>query len=268
MCMRLHHGDCLDVLKDIEDGSVDLIVTSPPYAERRKKQYGGISTEKYVDWFLPISNELKRILKPTGTFILNIKEHCEDGERSDYVLRLILALKESGWRWTEEYIWHKKTAAPGKWPNRFRDAWERLLQFNKEKKFNMYQEAVMVECGDWVKAINSRKPTKAELVRHNSSNNSGFGTKDSNWIGRDEVFPSNVLHLAGVTNNVGHPAVFPKAIPEFFVKLFTQENDVVLDPFMGSGTVGIVCKELKRDFIGIDKNINYCELSKQRIEAS
>ena len=140
----IYRDDSAERLKKIPDNSVDLIVTSPPYADQRKKTYGGIHPDRYVEWFLPISAELLRVLKPTGTFILNIKEKVVNGERSIYVMQLILAMRQQGWIWTEEFIWHKKNSYPGKWPNRFRDSWERLLQFNKEKKFNMYQEEVMV----------------------------------------------------------------------------------------------------------------------------
>jgi len=144
---RIYLGDCREVLNRITDNSVDLIITSPPYADQRKQTYGGIHPDKYVEWFLPISEQLLRVLKPTGTFVLNIKEKVVKGERSTYVLELILAMKKQGWLWTEEFIWHKKNCYPGKWSNRFRDAWERLLQFNKDRHFNMFQEAVMVPMG-------------------------------------------------------------------------------------------------------------------------
>lgn len=101
-----------------------------------------------MEWFLPISQELYRVLKPSGTFILNIKEKVVNGERHTYVIELILAMRKQGWLWTKEFIWHKKNSYPGKWPNRFRDAWERLLQFNKTRKFKMFQEAVMIPMGD------------------------------------------------------------------------------------------------------------------------
>jgi len=148
----IYLGDSKEQLKLLPDNSVDLIVTSPPYADQRKSTYGGIHPDKYVEWFLPISEQLIRVLKPTGTFILNIKEKVVDGERSTYVIELILEMRKQGWLWTEEFIWHKKNCYPGKWPNRFRDAWERLLQFNKNKKFNMYQEEVMVPMGEWAKS--------------------------------------------------------------------------------------------------------------------
>src|SRR3989344_2073535 len=144
-------GNCLDVFKNIPDNSVNLIVTSPPYADQRKSTYGGVHPDKYVEWFLPITRELLRVLKPTGTFILNMKEKVSEGERHTYVMELIIAMKKQGWLWTEEFIWHKKNCFPGKWPNRFRDAWERLLQFNKAKDFNMYQDEVRVPMVDWAK---------------------------------------------------------------------------------------------------------------------
>lgn len=250
-------GDCEDILKSIPDNSIDLIFTSPPYANQRKKTYGGVHPDDYADWFLPKTEQMLRVLKPTGTFILNIKENVTDGERSTYVIELILAMKKQGWFWTEEFIWHKKNSTPGKWPNRFRDAWERLLQFNKNKKFNMYQEAAMVSVGDWAKGrlVNLSENDK---VRRESNAGSGFGTNISNWLDRDKVYPTNVLYLATESFNKGHSAVFPEKLPEWFIKLFTKEADIVLDPFMGSGTTDIVANRLGRNSIGIEILPEYC----------
>jgi site-specific DNA-methyltransferase (adenine-specific)/site-specific DNA-methyltransferase (cytosine-N4-specific) len=189
------NGDCTDKLKQLSDNSVDLIVTSPPYADQRKQTYGGIRPDEYVEWFLPISEQLLRVLKPTGTFILNIKEKVVEGERSTYVMELILEMRKQGWLWTEEFIWHKKNCYPGKWPNRFRDAWERLLQFNKGRKFSMYQEEVMVPMGDWASA-RLRNLSDTDKIRDNSKVGSGFGKNISNWLNRDKAYPTNVLHLA------------------------------------------------------------------------
>ena len=117
-------GDAQQQLAHLPDQCIDLIFTSPPYANQRRKQHPGVAAAHYVDWFLPIAEQLYRVLKPTGTFILNIKENAIDGEKSPYVLELILTLRRQGWLWTEEFIWHKKNSVPGKWPNRFRDGWE------------------------------------------------------------------------------------------------------------------------------------------------
>lgn len=258
-------GDSREVLKGIEENSVDLIVTSPPYVDQRKNTYGGIKPEKYVEWFLPITEQLLRVLKPTGTFILNIKEKVVEGQRSTYVLELILEMKKQGWLWTEEFIWHKKNSYPGKWPNRFRDSWERLLQFNKEKKFHMYQESVMVPMGNWSKT-RLKKLSDTDKIRDNSKVGSGFGKNISNWLDRDMAFPSNVLHLATECSNKNHSAAFPEELPEWFIKLFTKEFDIVMDPFMGSGTTLIVSKRMKRHSIGIDILPEYCEMVKRQIQ--
>lgn len=257
-------GDCREVLKELPTNSVDLIFTSPPYADRRKSTYGGISPEHYVEWFLPISQELLRVLKPDGTFVLNIKEKAENGERHTYVIELILELRKQGWLWTEEFIWHKKNCYPGKWPNRFRDAWERLLQFNKSKHFRMFQEEVMIPMGDWAEK-RLKNLSQTDQVRDTSKVGSGFGKRVANWLERDKVYPTNVLHLATETRNRNHSAVFPDALPEWFIRLFTQEGDIVLDPFMGSGTTIRVAKRMRRNGIGIEVLPEYFELAQSEI---
>jgi len=258
-------GDCKEVLKTLPENSVDLIFTSPPYADQRKSTYGGIHPNKYVDWFLPISEELLRVLSPKGTFVLNIKEKVVKGERSTYVMELIIAMRKQGWFWTEEFIWHKKNSFPGKWSNRFRDSWERLLQFNKDKKFNMYQEEVMVPVGDWAKT-RLKNLSETDKKRDESKVGSGFGKNISNWVGRDKVYPTNVLHLATECNNKNHSAAFPEGLPEWFIKLFTKEGDLVLDPFMGSGTTNSVAQRMMRNSIGIEIQPDYYNMVKKNIE--
>jgi DNA modification methylase len=253
-------GNCVDILSSYAEQSVDLIVTSPPYADSRKSTYGGIHPDHYVEWFLPISEKLFRVLKNDGSFILNIKEKALNGERHTYVLELILALKKQGWFWTEEYIWHKKNCSPGKWPNRFRDAWERCLQFNKQKKFKMNQEAVMVPTGEWAKT-RLNKLGENDKIRFNSQVGSGFGKNIANWVGRDLAYPSNVLHLATECGNKNHSAAFPKSLPAWFIKLFSEPGDLVLDPFVGSGTTCIVAYELQRNYLGIELKEEYYQIA-------
>ena len=265
LTINILQGDSAEVLKTLPDNSIDLIVTSPPYADQRKSTYGGISPNKYVEWFLPISEQLLRVLKPSGTFVLNIKEKVVDGERSTYVMELILAMRKQGWLWTEEFIWHKKNSYPGKWPNRFRDAWERLLQFNKSKKFAMYQEEVMVPMGDWAKS-RLKNLSDTDKRRDNSKVGSGFGKNISNWIDREKAYPTNVLHLATECNNKKHSAAFPEELPEWFIKLFTKEGDMVLDPFAGSGTTLFVAERMGRNAIGIEIIEEYYKMVKDQLE--
>ncbi|MDR0465913.1 MAG: site-specific DNA-methyltransferase [Deltaproteobacteria bacterium] len=261
---RIIHADCLIALQDCPAEKFDLIVTSPPYADRRKNTYGGIPPDEYVCWFLDRSRELYRTLKSSGSFVLNIKEKTENGERHTYVLELILALRKQGWLWTEEYIWHKKNCYPGKWPNRFRDAWERCLHFTKQRKFKMNQADVMVPMGAWAdKRLKSLGEN--DVVRFDSQVGSGFGKNIANWTKRTMAYPTNVLHLATECGNKKHSAAFPVALPEFFIRLFTDEGDWVLDPFVGSGTSLVAAQNLGRNAVGIDALEDYCEAAKRAV---
>lgn len=257
-------GDCEEVLKSFPDSSVDLIITSPPYADSRKRNYGGISPQKYPEWFFHKRVEFLRVLKPSGTFILNIKEKVVNAERHTYVLEIILGMKKQGWLWTEEFIWHKKNCYPGKWPNRFRDAWERCLQFNKNKKFHMYQENVMLPVGNWSKT-RLKRLSEMDQKRFESRSKSGFGKNISNWIDREMVYPTNVLHLATECSFKNQSAPFPLELPEWFIRLFTKEGDIVLDPFLGSGTAAVAAARLGRNYIGIDTIEEYCEISRGKL---
>ena len=258
------HGDCERVLRDVLDDSIDLIFTSPPYADQRKRTYGGVRPDQYVDWFLPKADQFYRVLKPSGTFVLNIKERVVNGERHTYVMELILEMRKRGWLWTEEFMWHKKNSYPGKWPNRFRDNWERLIQFNKNRKFNMYQEAVMVPVGGWAKHRLANL-SETDKIRDESKVGSGFGKNISNWMGRDMVYPNNVLHMATESSNKNHSAVFPVALPSWFIKLFTQPGDIVLDPFLGSGSTAVAARSLGRHYLGVEINSEYVELAQERL---
>lgn len=257
----IHEGDCLELMRQMPDECVDLIVTSPPYADARKHTYGGVAPDQYVEWFCERGAEMLRILKPTGSFVLNIKEKAVDGERHTYVLELILALKrETGFRWVEEYVWHKTTAAPGKWKYRFRDAWERIIHFSKTKGLKMRQDAVKIPIGDWTEA-RLKNMSENDRSRQESATRSKVGRRIAAWEGKDSVYPSNVLHRSPICHNTGHSAAFPEWLPEFFIKLFTDEKDIVLDPFCGSGTTFRVAKSLNRIPIGIELNPEYIQMA-------
>ena len=258
-------GEASAVLSKVPDATFDLIVTSPPYADSRKRTYGGIHPDRYVEWFDPIGAQLLRVLKPSGSFVLNIKERVVSGERHTYVIELILALRRQGWLWTEEYCWHKKNSYPGKWPNRFRDSWERCLHFTKQKQFKMNQKAVMVPMGSWADG-RLKNLSDTDKRRDESRVSSGFGKKILNWVGRELAYPSNVLHMATECYNQSHSAAFPQALPEWFIKLFSDEGDLVLDPFLGSGTTAVAAHKLNRRYFGIEIQPDYCELARERLD--
>ncbi len=207
--IEIVQGDCLHVLREFPDDCIDLIVTSPPYADQRKHTYGGVAPDDYVAWFLPITRELRRVLKPTGTFILNIKA----------------------------------------------------------RRFHMYQEEVMVPMGDWAQT-RLKNLSSTDRVRDESRVGSGFGKKIENWLARSMAFPTNVLNLATECANRKHSAVFPEALPEWFIKLFTQEGDTVLDPFMGSGTTLRVAKRKGRNAVGIEIQPEYVEAVRNELAST
>ena len=259
MLAQIYQGDCAEVIPAfVPSGSVNLVVTSPPYADQRASAYGGIHPDKYVEWFLPKAAALKDCLEQDGSFVLNIKEKAINGEKHPYVYDLALALRrQQGWRLVDEYCWHKKNCYPGKWPNRFRDSWERLYHFALSPSFKMRQESVMVPMGDWTNARLSNL-SEVDRTRDESKHRNGFGKRVENWVGRDMAYPTNVLHMATECGFKGHPATFPKALPSWFIELFTDEGDTVLDPFAGSGTALVAALELGRNAIGIDTEPDYC----------
>lgn len=264
MRTETHCGDCLDVLAGYPAASFDLVMTSPPYADQRTSTYGGVHPDDYVEWFLPRAAELHRVLKPTGSFVLNIKEKAIDGERHTYVIELILALRRQGWLWTEEYVWHKRNCYPGRWPNRFRDAWERCLHFTKQRRFKMNQQSVMVPMGEWARS-RLKSLGANDVVRHDSQVGNAFAKNIANWQGRAHAFPTNVLHLPTECGNKRHSAAYPAALPQWFIRLFTDAGDAVLDPFAGSGTTLEAAAALGRSAVGIDISAGFVELCRQRL---
>lgn len=268
MAAVIYEGDCAEIIpKHLAPFSVNLIVTSPPYADQRNDNYGGIHPNKYVDWFLPKSAAFMQCLATDGSFVLNIKEKAVGGEKHRYVYELVLAMRDQGWRLVDEYCWHKRNCYPGKWPNRFRDSWERLYHFTVSPGFKMRQKSVMVPMGDWRNARLANL-SDTDRTRDQSKHHNGFGKRVENWVGRDMAYPTNVLHMATECGFKGHPAAFPKALPEWFIKLFTDEGDTVLDPFAGSGTTLMAAIELDRNAIGIDTDAKYCEAMRHAVFAS
>ena len=194
-----------------------------------------------------------------------MKEGATDGQRDTYVIELVLALRRRGWRWVEDSDWCKKNAMPGKWPNRFQDRWEHVFHFAKERKFAMYQKAVREPIGGWAKTRLKHLST-ADLTRLTSGTRSGFGRNMSRWVGKELVYPSNSLHIAPEAGHKGHSAAFPEPLPAWFIRLFTKRGDVVLDPFLGSGTTAVAALNLERHYIGIEKHPPYQKVALNRLD--
>ena len=259
-------GDCLEKMGDISDESIDMVFTSPPYAERRKKVYGGISADAYVDWFLPIALQIKRVLRADGSFFLNIKPHTDNGERSLYVFDLVSALKRKcGFLFVEEYCW-VKNAFPGGLRGRFKNAFEPIYHFTKDLPSKIIFNPTA--CGTPIKEESIARTYRKQCGA--PKNGSGMAATNTGNIRKLVLArPSNVININNVSNQYSdkqlHPATFPEGLVEFFVKSFTNVGGVVLDPFMGSGTTGVVCKDLDRSFIGIEVIPHYFSVAEKRV---
>jgi len=257
------HGDSREKIRSFA-GQVDLIVTSPPYADARRKHYDSIHPDQFADWFLSFHDSFYNALKPTGSFVLNIKDKVVDGVRHRFVWQTIDALCKRGWYSIDDYIWHKTNPMPGAWPTRLRDGWEYCFHLAKSRHPFFNADAVRKPIGDWVNSRLARLGN-GDLSRHNSENQSGFGRNISYWVGKQTVLPSNVLSIPLVGKNKGHPAVFPVDLPLFFIKLLTPPGGLVVDPFAGSGTTGIAALAAKRRCVLIDNNLEYCRLALKRL---
>jgi len=262
----IYLGDCLELMKGIKDKSVDLIFTSPPYADRRKNTYGGLEESLYNVWFIGIAKQIKRVLKPEGSFFLNIKPHTEKGERVLYVFDLILLLvREVGFKYIDEFCW-TKNAFPGKHKGRFKNAFEPVYHFSTSAPENLIFNPEA--CGSPVKPESTARAFRKQC----GAPGSGSGMTAMNTLSMQTLKtarPSNVININNVLNqhsiNVKHPAVFPIALPEFFIKSFSSEKALVLDPFAGSGTTAIACINTNRNFICMEKDENYFKIAQDRI---
>lgn len=251
MNIDVQNKDCLEHMKTIEDDSIDMIFTSPPYADRRKSTYGGLKSDKYNDWFIELAKEMKRIIKPTGSIFINLKAHCDGGVRDLYVMKLVIRMvEELELNFIDELCW-TKSGFPGRYYGRFKNAFEPIYHFSKgtakEIKFNP------VACGKLVdREMVERANRKYCGMPENGSGMSQMKSENAKKL--KKCRPSNVIHVVNVTNqqslNKFHPAVFPIKLVDFFVKSYTNRGDVVYDPFHGSGTTCRSCMELGRNYIG------------------
>lgn len=253
-------GDCRDaemwarLLKAAGIEKVNGVFTSPPYAEQRKKQYGGVPTDKYVEWWEAVQANVRANLASDGSFFVNIKPHCEDGERVLYVFDLVLAMRRKwGWRFVDELCW-KKNGIPGNFGERFRNDFEPIFHFSlNNPKFLPQNVSIGGE-------------TDMQFISTSLPSRQGTGNHPRVTKQISDVKPSNVICVSVDGSGISHAAAFPVALPTFFVKAYSDTGDAWLDPFLGSGTTVIAAHREGRRGLGCEMLEKYCAVICERIE--
>lgn len=265
-------ADSLTFMQKLPDKSVDLVITSPPFALRRKKSYGNVSSERYLDWFLPFAQEIHRILKPRGNFVLDIGGSWNRGEptRSLYHFELLLYLCNGTglFKLAQEFYWYNpaKLPAPAQWVTieriRVKDAVNPIWWLSKTARPNASNRRVLKPYTESMKLL--LKNGYSHGIRpceHVISKN--WGVRHRGAIPPNIIIASNTsssdtyLRACKAYSFRPHPARFVRDVPEFFIKFLTKRGQLVLDPFSGSNVVGAVAEQLGRRWISVDRDPQY-----------
>ncbi|RKY12231.1 MAG: site-specific DNA-methyltransferase [Planctomycetota bacterium] len=279
---RAYVGDSKELLASLDEGSVDLVMTSPPFALQRKKEYGNKDQDEYVDWLIDFGHSIFRILKETGSFVLDLGGAYKKGRpvRSLYNYRVLIRMcDECGFTLAEEFFWHNtaKLPSPIEWVNkrkiRVKDSVNTVWWFSKNDLPKANVKKVLAPYSDRMKKLledpdSFYKPQKRPSGHAISK---GFGTADNGG-----AIPPNLLQFPNTDSNSQylrlckelsakrHPARFPTKLPEFFIDFLTDENDLVLDIFAGSNTLGEVAEKRGRRWIACDLDRDYLAASALR----
>lgn len=274
-------ADSLELLAAMPDRSVDLVLTSPPYALHFKKEYGNANQAEYVEWFLPFGREIKRVLKDDGSFVLNVGGAWTPGAplRSLYHYRLLLALCDSvGFNLCQEFFWYNpaKMPAPAEWVN------VRRIRVKDSVEYIFWLSATPNPKADNTKVLQEYSADMRRLIKRgvkNAVRPSGHAIKGSFAADKGGSIPPNIIECGNNESNSYyikeskrrghkiHPARFPAALPSFFIKFLTNPGEQVLDPFAGSNTTGFVAESLGRRWVAVEMDRTYAEDSALRFQA-
>lgn len=260
-------ADCLNVLRGMQTSSVDLVVTSPPYDGQPK--YGdGERYERdwYRDVFLSVTREVHRVLKPHGSFVLNYRSKRHDGERGTLQYELVFWLREQGFKFCEDFVWGKPSPPPGRFNRFLKDAVEYCFQFAKSSEWQFFPEACLTPARWDAKDRERCKRLPQNFVRANTP--SGHGRRRAQ-AGPDMVRPSTLLYMEPEfsPNPIRHPARFPLALPDFFIRLLSKPGQLVVDPFAGTGTTALAAEQLGRKWLAIEQSSHYASIVPSRFES-
>lgn len=287
---RLICGDCRDrsvLTRLFEARTANVVITSPPYATQRQYDptsgFEPVAPEEYAAWFKNVAAGIESVLASDGSYFLNIKPHAEDGERHSYVMDLVLAHKRQwGWRFVDEFCWRKTDdGVPGGWNNRFKNAWEPIYHFARERKikfrprevghwsddcFDYSPENPKSTSGSGLLGTGPRGAAADQGRNHASWQTTRRNANDLEGRHGGVARPSNVIEAKTESSQGSHSAPFPRAIPEFFIKAYSDPADVIFDPFSGSGTTLVAAGLLDRAGYGVEISPAYCDVILRRAQ--
>lgn len=263
---KIIQGSCFDLIKQLPEKSIDLIVTSPPYADTKKygKDVNVLHPDNYNDWILPLIIDSYRVLKDTGSFILNVNDRIVNKKRHIYALELpVRVTKESKLKLYDRYFWNKPGIPNGskKRLNNFTEFIYHFVKNENKMKFNM--DSVREEYKEISK---KRYNNKLNFYQTNDNGEKVLSHQKTRALNEKGKTPEGLFKFPNNSNTKGnkHPAPFSKDLPTWFIRALTDENDVVLDPFMGSGTTAESAIKLNRQWIGFELNTEYVKMTEDR----
>ncbi len=273
---RCIEGDSLDVLRKLPDNSVDLVLTSPPFALRRRKAYGNVDPSEYIEWFWPFAVEIHRVLTDEGSFVFELGGAWERGRgtRSLYQYELILRLCKL-FHLAQEFYWYNpsKMPTPAEWVTirrtRVKDAVNQIWWLCKTDSPNADNRRVLRPYSRSMRRLlrdgyqTAKRPSQHDIGPHFRRDNGG-------------AIPPNILQVPNTRSSDEyfrrcraadlpiHPARFPAPVPDFFIRFLTEPGQLVLDPFAGSNTTGHVAEQLERRWLSIEISPDYVAGSRLR----
>lgn len=274
----IYHGDSRILMSHLPSESVNLVVTSPPYALHFQKEYGNVAKSDYTNWFRPFAEEIHRVLTPDGSFVLNIGGSYNPGKptRSLYHFKLLIMLcEEIGFHLAQECFWINpaKLPSPAEWVNvrrlRVKDSVEYVWWLGKNEWPKADNRRVLTEYSDDMKRLLRRgfRPKKrpsGHVITQKFGQDKGGAIPNNFLVRGNNESNSEYIRGCDLAGVKPHPARFPRDIPEFFIRLLTEESDLVLDPFGGSNMTGWVAEDLGRRWLSFEIDRAYVDASRVR----
>jgi site-specific DNA-methyltransferase (cytosine-N4-specific) len=274
---RAYHGDALDVLKHFDDESVSLVFTSPPFALRRQKAYGNVTANDYIAWFWPIVEQIQRVLRPEGSFVMELGGAWDrGGTRSLFPYELLVRLGKLFYL-AQDFYWHNpsRLPTPAEWVTirrtRVKEAVTHIWWLSKTPEPQADNRQVLIPYSKSMKRLlkdgyqPAMRPSQHEIGPHFQRDNGGAIPPNVLTVPNTRSYDEYLFKCRAAKLPI-HPARFPPELPDFFIRFLTKPEQLVVDPFAGSNTTGQVAEKLGRHWASIEINADYVTGSRLRFD--